>query len=271
MMTSNAQPSGESDTVSEHEFFDVQVDNYVATVKMQRAPVNAQTQAFREQCIAVFEELGERDDVRAIILTGNGKVFSAGADLKDRADRSIPGAYRKHNRTVRDGFDAILSCPKPTIAAIDGPAIAAGFVLASVCDILICSESSWISMPEVEVGLAGGVRHILRHFPASDARLAMFTARRFSGAELLRMNVVSACVPDAELLTEAHTIADQIVANAPLAVAAAKRSFLVGEELSVHTGYSYEQGQTYVLSESHDFAEARKALVEKRRPKFEGR
>jgi enoyl-CoA hydratase len=256
---------------TDNRIFDVSVDGYVALVSMRRDPVNAQNVAFREQCMAVFDELGMRDDVRVIILTGNGRVFSAGADLNDRPDPGVAGAYLRHNRTVRGTFDSILSCPKPIIAAIDGPAIAAGFVLASVCDILLCSDTAWISMPEVEVGLAGGVRHVLRHFGQSDARLAMFTGRRIPGPELYRMNVVSACVPAGELLDAARAIAGQIVANAPLAVAAAKRSFLVGEELSVHTGYSFEQGQTALLANSADFAEAQAARKEKRPPEFRGK
>lgn len=251
--------------------FQVEVEDYIAVVRMRRDPVNAQNGDFRRSCIQTFDELGSRDDVRVVILTGNGRAFSAGADLTDRPDPTIPGQFLAHNRLVRDGFDAILACPKPVIAAIDGPAIAAGFVLASVCDIMIAAESAWISMPEVKVGLAGGVRHVLRHFSASDARLAMFTGRRLTGPELYRMNVVSACVLDDQLLDAARSIAIEIAANAPLAVAAAKRSFLVGDELSVHTGYSYEQSQTASLASSADFLEARAAFTEKRPPDFEGR
>ena len=256
--------------MSEHELFSVEVEDFVATVTMARQPVNAQNRLFREQCIQIFDELGSRDDVRVIVLTGNGTVFSAGADLRDRPDPTVPGDYLRHNRMVRNAFEAVLNCQKPTIAAIDGAAIAAGFVLASVCDILICSETAWVSMPEVKVGLAGGVRHVMRHFGASDARLAMFTGRKISGPELLRMNVVSACVPADQLLGEARRIAQEIVANAPLAVSAAKKSFIVGEELSVHTGYAFEQSQTANLALSDDFAEARAAFAEKRQPKFTG-
>ncbi len=258
-------------TMMEPKYFEVTVEAGVATVTMCRGPVNAQNTAFRQRCIEVFDNLSDRDDVRAIILIGQGKAFSAGADLTDRPDLETPGAYRRHNRTIRDCFDAILTCPKPVIAAINGPAIAAGFVLASVCDIMICSESSWISMPEVAVGLAGGVRHVLRHFSQSDARLAMFTGRRISGPELLRMNVVSACVPDAELLAAANSLASEIAKNAPLAVTAAKRSFAVSEEMSVHAGYSFEQSQTAALARSEDCAEAIAAFAEKRSPEFHGR
>jgi len=251
--------------------FEVSIAEHIAEVRMQRAPVNAQNPDFRRECIAVFDDLGTRDDVRVIILTGNGKTFSAGADLTDRPDPSHPADYLAHNRLVRDAFDAILTCPKPVIAAIDGPAIAAGFVLASVCDILLIADDTWISMPEVKVGLAGGVRHTQRHFGSSDARLAMFTGRRIPASELYRMNVVSSCVPREQLLPHAHEIAREIVANAPLAVEAAKRSFLVGEELAVHSGYSFEQSQTARLASSRDFAEATAAFSEKRAPRFEGR
>jgi enoyl-CoA hydratase len=251
-------------------YFEIDIVEFVATIRMRRDPVNAQSSDFRRECIAAFDGLGTRDDVRAIVLTGNGKTFSAGADLTDRPDPDRPGAYVAHNRLVRDTFDAILACPKPVIAAIDGPAIAAGFVLASVCDILLIADDTWISMPEVRVGLAGGVRHVLRHFGASNARLAMFTGRRISAAELYRMNVVSEAIPRDRLIERAREIALEIAGNAPLAVEAAKRSFHVGEELSVHTGYGYEQSQTARLASSADFDEARNAFNEKREPRFEG-
>jgi enoyl-CoA hydratase len=223
----------------------------------------------RNECTRLFSVLSERPDVRAIVLTGAGKFFSAGADLKERPDSADPGAYPIHNRHVRETFNSILECTKPVIAAINGPAIGAGLVVASCCDILLASDDAWVSMPEVSVGLAGGARHMLRHFGQSDVRLLMFTGRRIPAPELYRMGVISACVPSADLLPLAKTLAAEIALNSPSAVRAMKASFLLTEEMPLHSGYRYEQTRSTELSKGEEHAEARRAFSEKRPPRFD--
>lgn len=252
--------------------FLVTLDGHVATVSMNAPPVNAQDRVFRDELPRVFDVLGDTPDVRAIVLTGEGRAFSAGADLRERPNLAgEPGAYPRHNRLMRGAFDAIMECGKPVIAAVNGPAIGAGCVIALCCDIVLVAEEAFFAMTEVDVGLAGGVRHILRFFSQSDARLMIYTARRIPGPELLRMNVASACLPKAALLAEAQAIAAQIAAKSPLAVQAAKRSFFLTEEMSLHDGYRYEQTQTAALSTTEDTREAQRAFVEKRPAIFKGR
>ena len=112
------------------------VADFVATVRLARPPVNAQNRRFREEIITIFDALSDRPDVRAIVLTGEGKTFSAGADLKERPGLSQEiGAYPRHNRIVRESFNAVMECEKPVVAAINGAAIGAGCVLALCCDI----------------------------------------------------------------------------------------------------------------------------------------
>jgi len=88
----------------------VDVTDWVATVRLARPPVNAQDSRFRQQIIAVFDSLSDRTDVRAVVLTGEGKTFSAGADLKERPSLDEIGAYPRHNRLVRESFNAVLEC-----------------------------------------------------------------------------------------------------------------------------------------------------------------
>ena len=121
-----------------YECFKVDVADFVATVRLSRPPVNAQNRRFREEIISIFDALSDRPDVRAVVLTGEGRTFSAGADLKERPGLSQEiGAYARHNRLVRESFNAVMECEKPVIAAINGAAIGAGCVLALCCDILI--------------------------------------------------------------------------------------------------------------------------------------
>jgi enoyl-CoA hydratase len=250
----------------------LEVADFVATVTLDRPPVNAQNRAMKEELIAAFDALHDREDVRAVILTGAGKAFSAGADLKERPNiAGVAGAYPRHNRLTRASFDCIMGCGKPVIAAVNGLAIGAGAVLALCADIILVADDAWLSMTEVDVGLAGGVRHVRRHFGESDARLMIYTARRMAGPDLLRMGVASACLPREALLAEALKIGAEIAAKVPLAVQAAKRSFQVTEYMPLHEGYVFEQSQTAALARTEDTQEAWRAFAEKRKPVFKGR
>lgn len=249
------------------ECFKVDVADHVAIVTIDRPKVNAQNNKFRDEIVRLFDELGDRPDVRAIVLTGAGKTFSAGADLSERPNDDF-GAYSAHNRRVRASFDCLLECPKPIIAAINGAAIGAGCVTALCCDIIVTSEKGFLAMTETMVGMAGGVSHVRRHFNESDARLMIYSAKRVYGPDLLRMNVASACTPHEELLETATMMAKDVACNSPSAIRAAKSSFQMTENLSVYEGYRYEQGQTRALSKSADTAEAMAAFKEKRTPNF---
>ncbi len=253
------------------ERFRVTVEGGIAAVLMTAPPVNAQDRRFREEQVRVFDVLSDLPEVRVAVLSGEGRAFSAGADLRERpALAGEAGAYPRHNRAVRAGFDAVMECAKPVVAAINGPAIGAGCVLALCCDILIAAEECFLSMTEVDVGLAGGVRHVLRHFGQSDARRMIYTARRVTGPELFRMNVASACLPREQVLAAAMDLAREIAAKSPSAVQAAKRGFAMTEEMPLRDGYRYEQSQTVFLSTTEDTREAQRAFAEKRRPVFKG-
>jgi enoyl-CoA hydratase/carnithine racemase len=251
--------------------FRVEVADGVATVFIDRAPVNAQNGVFRDEITRIFDVLHEAEEVRAIVLTGAGKTFSAGADLRDRPDAAARGAFPRHSRAVRAGFDCVMECAKPVIAAVNGAAIGAGCVLALVCDVILVAEDAFMSMTEVDVGLAGGVQHVLRHFGQSDARMFLYTARRLSGVELHRMRVASGCHPRAELLPAAQAMAREMAGKAPLAVAAMKRAFTLCEYMPLHEGYRFEQTQTAALAKTEDTKEGLRAFAEKRKPVFRGR
>lgn len=252
--------------------FKLSIEDYVAVVTIDCPPVNAQDSVFREEIVRLFDGLSDDDQVRAVVLTADGKMFSAGADMRERSGLSdSSGAYLGHNRRVRASFDAVFECSKPVIAAVNGGAIGAGSVLALCCDIIMVAEDAYMSMTEVNVGLAGGVRHVLRHFGQSDARYMIFSAERITGPELLRMNVASFCLPETQLMDEALSLAQKLAAKSPLAIQAAKRSFGMTEEMPLRDGYRYEQTQTAALSHTEDTKEAQAAFREKRAPVFKGR
>ena len=248
------------------------VTDFIATVPIDRPPVNAQNQKAREELIRVFDAISDRDDIRVAILTGAGNTFSAGADLKERVDLvHEPGDYARHNRLVREFFYAVTDCSKPVIAAVNGPAIGAGFVLMLACDIMLASDNAYVSMPEINVGLAGGARFLMEHVGRSRARLMYLTGRRVPAAELYRLGVIEACPPREELMPAALDIARDIAGKSPLAIRHIKRALNTIEELPVRDAYRFEQSVTVELSHTEDAREAQRAFVEKRKPVFKGK
>ncbi len=168
-------------------------------------------------------------------------------------------------------FHGVIQCSKPVIAAVNGAALGAGFALALCCDMVLASEDAVFGMPEVDVGLAGGVKFLQRYFTPSQARMLLITGRRVPAAELYRLGVLQACVPAQALMPEARKLAAEIAAKSPLAVRMLKQSFNVVENLSLGDGYRIEQDMTIELSKSEDAQEAKRAFVEKRKPAFKGR
>lgn len=249
-----------------------EIEDFVAVVTMNRPPVNAQNAQFHTDMALVFDTLSDREDVRAIVLTGAGRCFSAGADIKERAGKSREaGDNWQHNRRARECFHAVMECQKPVIGALNGPALGAGLAVAASCDILVAAEEATIALPEINVGLLGGGRHAMRLFGHSRARRMLFTGHRVGGAEMVRLGVAESCVPRDRLIEAAMEIAREIAARSPLAMRLAKHSMNAIEEMSLRDGYRFEQNMTVELSSSEDSREAMQAFVEKRKPVFKGR
>ncbi|MFC6281415.1 enoyl-CoA hydratase/isomerase family protein [Polaromonas aquatica] len=249
----------------------VAVKDHVATVTMNRTPVNAIGLDMRQELIRVFDAMPDRDDVRAVVLTGAGKFFSAGADIKERTRLTgEPGEYSVLNRLAREMFYAVLECPKPVVAAVNGTALGAGMALALCCDILVASEDAVFGMPEIDVGLAGGVKYLQRHFTPSKARRLLLTGQRIPAAELYRLGVLEACVSPEKVMDEAMAIAHAIASKSPLSIRMLKDSFNMVENLSLRDGYRLEQNVTRAMSKTADAQEAQRAFVEKRKPVFTG-
>lgn len=249
----------------------VEVKDHVAIVTMDRSPVNAIGLDMRQDLIRVFDAMPDRDDVRAVVLTGTGKFFSAGADIKERTRLTgEPGEYNVLNRLAREMFYAVLECPKPVVAAVNGTALGAGMALALCCDILVASEDAVFGMPEIDVGLAGGVKYLQRHFTPSKARRLLLTGQRIPAAELYRLGVLEACASPEKVMDEAMVIAHEIASKSPMSIRMLKDSFNTVENLSLRDGYRLEQNVTRAMSKTADAQEAQRAFVEKRKPVFTG-
>lgn len=250
----------------------LKVENFVAVVTMDAPPVNAVSAELMEEMIATFDQMSDRDDVRVVVLTGAGKIFCAGADIKSRAGKVFePGERWAHSRRARELSYSIIECKKPVIAAINGPALGAGLGIAVSCDILMCSENASLGLPEVDVGLMGGGRHAMRVCGHSLTRRMMLTGDRISGPELYRRGIVEECVPLEQLMPAAMAMATRIASKSPVASRTAKNSAATIENMTLRDGYRFEQNMTAELGQTEDSREAMRAFAEKRAPVFQGR
>jgi enoyl-CoA hydratase len=255
----------------DHRNVRVELDGAVALVTLDRPPVNALDRTTRYELIAVFDAISQRDDIRCAVLTGAGKSFCAGADLKDRPKSDSPGDFLAHNRAVRETGNAIRECDKPVIAAVNGVALGAGLGLMAACDIYYASEEARFGMPEINVGLAGGAAMVHALFGRSTARRMFFTGVRLTAAELKERSIIEEVTSAKDLVPTAMAVAQEIATKAPLAMKYAKQTSNMVEEMPQRDGYRMEQNFTMALSRTEDALEARSAFLEKRSPVFKGR
>jgi len=249
----------------------IEVADHIATVWMNNPPVNALKTQLIIDLIMAFDLFDEDADVRCVILTGEGHVFCAGADIKGRSQMlAQPAGLSQHSRRTREMFHIIRECRKPVIAALNGPALGAGLAIAASCDILLAADTACLALPEIDVGLLGGVKHAQRLFGHSRLRRMMLTGMRVSAQELYRLGVIEACVPAGYLLPEAQAIAHEITRKSPTSVRLLIQTANAIEDMSLRDGYRYEQDMTAQISNTEDAQEARNAFLEKRPPVFAG-
>jgi len=248
------------------------LDGHVVTLTLNAPPVNALTRTLNDELTLALDRISEMDEVRAVVLTGAGKVFCAGADLKGRADViKGPGDLPAHSRRTRECFHAVRECAKPVVVAINGAALGAGLAMVASADILVASDKASVGLPEVDVGLLGGCRHAMRLFGHSRLRRMALTGMRVGAAEMYRLGIIEACVAPEELMPAALEIARTIAAKSPLSTRMGKHSLNVIEDMSLRDGYRYEQDMTAQIAKTDDAKEAQRAFAEKRPPVFTGR
>ncbi|WP_109468311.1 enoyl-CoA hydratase/isomerase family protein [Albibacillus kandeliae] len=250
----------------ENNLVKTKIENHIAVVTLDAPPVNAQSKEFMEELIAVFDELNHTKGVRCVVLTGNGKCFSAGADIKGRAKQSewAPGDINRHLRRAREVGFVIMEMNIPVIAAVNGPALGAGMGLAICSDIIVASTKAVFGLPEIDIGLMGGVRHTMRVFPIGLTRRMVLTGYRVPAEELYRRGLIEACVEPEELMDTAMEMARNMASKSPTAIKLAKRALNTVETMGLKDGYRFEQNLTVEMTHHADSKEAMAAFLEKR-------
>jgi enoyl-CoA hydratase len=218
----------------------------VALMLLARPPVNAFDRSMYDQMRRAIHRIADDRSVRVVVLTGEGRVFCGGNELSEFVDFSFETA-NEHLAHVRLCLNAVYDCPVPIIGAINGAAIGTGCSLASLCDIRISAQSAVYALPEIDVGVLGGARHILRTVPQGLLRLMMYTGRRITASQALAASMVDEVVPDAEVVPKATALAEEIASKNPEAIRMAKQVFNRVEDMTLKEGYEYECTRTAAL------------------------
>lgn len=243
----------------------------VGLVRLNRPQVlNALRGQLMEELLTALQRLDADPAIGALVITGNERAFSAGADIREMTEASVTAMVR---RGMTDRWARLRAIRKPLIAAVSGHCLGGGCELAMNCDIIVASESARFGQPEINIGVipgAGGTQRLTHAVGKSLAMEMVLNDRRLSADEALRAGLVSRVAPVERYLDEAIALAAQIAARAPLAVQLGKEAVNKAYELPLSEGLAYEQKLFYILFGSEDQKEGMRAFQEKRAPVWRG-
>src|SRR5213082_945730 len=220
-----------------------------------------------------FDQAKRDAAVRVIILTGAGKVFCAGADLQGfMLEISELDRYFQR-RNLADLFLEMTELGKPTIARVNGHALAGGFGLVAACDLAVASDAAQFGMPEVNVGVFPMMvmAIVFRNLPRKAAMELMLTGKRIDAAEAVRLGLINRRVPAAQLDPEVDALTDELSRKSPIGMKLGLEAFYKMQDMSFPAAMAYLQDQLALLSLSDDLKEGVTAFFEKRAPRFTGR
>lgn len=222
-----------------------------------------------EICLQVEKD----ESVSAVIITGEGKAFVAGADIREMLGKN-PIEAREFTQLGQAVFRKIENITKPVIAAVNGVALGGGCELALACDIIIASENAKLGFPEVGLGIHpgfGGTQRLPRLVGRARAKELIFTADILDAKEAEKIGLVNKVVPHDMLLEVVRSTANKIASQAPFAVRLAKSAINKGTEMDLDTGLAYEVESVSMAFSTKDSKEGLKAFTERRKPKFQGK
>ena len=252
----------------------LELDGSVAIVTMNRPKaLNALNNQTLDELEKIFTLLAKTPEVLGVIITGEGKGFVAGADIKQMQSYGAEDG-RNYAEYAQSVFNKIESLEKPVIAAVNGYALGGGCELSMSCDIRIASEKAVFGQPEAKLGLIpcfGGSQRLPRLVGTGIAKELIYTCRQVKAEEALAIGLVNKVVPAESLMDEAKAMMAQIVAVAPIAIRYAKVAINKGVNLDLYNALELEKDVSALCFATEDKQEGVDAFIEKRAPQFKNK
>jgi enoyl-CoA hydratase/carnithine racemase len=264
-------------TAGTYTYLKLERDAGVATLTLNRPDrLNAWNREMRDEMAAAMRELVADDDLRALIITGEGRGFSAGEDVRGMGALADVGtrSFRRVARGIHNVFDEIEAIEIPVIAAINGVAAGGGLELALSCDFRFAADTAKLGFPENNVGLipgSGGCSRLVKLVGLPRAKRLVMTGEMITAAAALEAGLVEEVVPAGELMAHAMEFARRLAARAPQAIGLAKLVLNMSANVDPETGRNFERLGQSILKKTEDHAEGAQAFIEKRPPEFRGR
>jgi enoyl-CoA hydratase/carnithine racemase len=236
--------------------------------------LNSMTRDMVESMTATLKAWRDDAAVRVVVLTGTGRAFCAGADLKAGNGAAAPQPGEKDSLDVIvEFFDTLRNFPKPVIVAVNGMALAGGMEVVLSCDIVLAAESAKLGDAHSNFGVfpgGGGAALLPRKVPDNVARYLLFTGDALSAAEMKTYGLVNEVLPDAELTARAQALAEKLAAKSPLVLARMKRVAASACDKTTAEAIRHELLELRDHKRSYDIQEGLRAFAEKRKPEFKG-
>jgi enoyl-CoA hydratase/carnithine racemase len=225
------------------EFVRVERDEAIATIRLDRPPMNALNAQVQDELAAAAAQVGADHAIRAVVVYGGGKVFAAGADIKEMADASY-ARVAEDSRRLQAAFTAVAKIPKPVVAAVSGYALGGGLELALCADFRVAGAGARLGQPEMLLGVipgAGGTQRLPRLIGPARAKDIIYTGRFVPAAEAREIGLVDKVVPDADVYQAARDLVARYATGPALALRAAKQAIDDGLDADLGTGLEIER------------------------------
>lgn len=256
------------------EFISYRVEDGVAIATINRPPANALSRGLIQEVDQLLNEVENDDSVRAIVLHGEGRFFSAGADIKEFTQVSSGEEFSKLAAAGQKVFERVETFHKPVIAAIHGAALGGGLELAMSCQMRFVSENAKLGLPELQLGLIpgfAGTQRLPRYVGVAKAAEMLLTSDPISGTEAAQLGLANRAYPEEELLPQTLTIAKKIAKKSPVSVKAAIDMLQYAKHAGYYEGVEAEANSFGTVFVSEDAKEGIQAFLEKREAHFKGK
>ncbi|RFU70700.1 enoyl-CoA hydratase [Peribacillus saganii] len=254
-------------------FLSYSIEGHVAEVTIQKPPANALSSGLLEELSVIFDEFEMNESVRVILLKGEGKFFSAGADIKEFTTIGSGEEFAQLASKGQDLFERIETFSKPVLAAIHGAALGGGLELAMACHIRLVSENAKLGLPELQLGLVpgfAGSQRLPRYVGPAKAAEMLFTSEPITGTQAAQFGLANHAYTEEELFPKARELAAKIAKKSPLAIKAAIELLNYSKTESYYKGVQKEAEAFGTVFVSADAKEGISAFIEKREPVFKG-